>query len=76
VEFTYPHSTGGYGCKTPGSMAGKYYSASDYNRLSDELKILKEEHAKLKEEKEALKDRIQHILDDISGILINHVDLK
>jgi len=42
----------------------------------NELEVLKEECKKLKEEKEDLKVRIQHILDDISGILINHVDLK
>lgn len=51
-------------------------SSNPCNRLSNELKTLKERYEKLEKENEELKRRVQHVLDALSGILINNVDLK
>jgi hypothetical protein len=50
-------------------------SSNPCNRLSNELKTLKERYEKLEKENEELKKRAQRILDDVAGVLINHVEL-
>lgn len=40
VTFTWPHSSGGYGCKTPGDLSGDYYPAAEYEAVVAKLKAL------------------------------------
>jgi len=50
VEFTFPHPTGGYGCKSSGNMQGTYIAKSDYEKLLKKIEDLEKELAIVKKD--------------------------